>query len=60
MKNLWTLLDVEYKSVHPFLIQKETRFLCAASDQPFDSRFYEIRFLPKQRSFLNVFRQKKK
>ena len=58
-ENLWTLLDVEYKSVDPFLIQEETRFLCAASDQPFDSRFYETRFLPKQRSFLNnVFRQK--
>jgi len=58
-ENLWTLLDVEYKSVDPFLIRKETRFLCAASDQPFDSRFYETRFLPKQRSFLNnVFRQK--
>lgn len=52
------LLVAEYRSLDPFLIRRETRRFCDIRRLPFDSYFYQTRFLPSQKSFLKKkFRQ---
>jgi hypothetical protein len=53
----WKLLILETRSIDPFLIRRETRRIHEDRGVPFDTLFYETRFLPRQKKFMrNEFR----